>query len=275
MEVTSEPTKPAPASILKLTKSIELPLLRETLLAAAMVAPVAADEKNVCSELWAVVASVRLSCCNTSKTPTLAKSRAFCETVKVALGVVTGAAEVAVVAVAVGVDVAIVEEGTHSLVIVRVMVMVVVGEREDKPMVSVVVVDWPAMMVRVAMPMFSAAAASTTLFDRESASATFVVVLPSAPSKVTRAFWDVQLRFPALSLPRIAVSDSVTAKLVEASERRRGMASPSVTLLILVAPDTVVVVQPAESDVEQSKPVKPLLQMQEQMPFVTTLVPPF
>lgn len=64
-------------------------------------------------------------------------------------------------------------------------------------------------------------------------------------------------------------------KLVEASVRRRGMASPSVTLLILVAPVTVVVVQPAESEVEQSNPVKPLLQMQEQMPFVTTLVPPF
>lgn len=53
------------------------------------------------------------------------------------------------------------------------------------------------------------------------------------------------------------------------------MASPSVTLLILVAPDTVVVVQPAESEVEQSNPVKPLLQIQEQMPFVTTFVPPF
>lgn len=123
------------------------------------------------------------------------------------------------------------------------------------------------------MPTFSTASASTTLF----ASATFVVVLvlASSPLKVTRAFWDVQLRLPALSLPRIAVSDRVMAKLLVASVRRRGMASPSVTLLILVAPDMVVVVQPAESEVEQSNPVKPLLQMQEQMPFVTTFVPPF
>lgn len=190
MDVTSDPTSPAPASILKFTKSIELPLLRETLLAAAIVAPVAADVKNVCSELWAVVASVRLSCCRMSRTPTLAKSRACCETVKVVLGVVVAGADVAVVAVdidsgvVVGASVDVVE-GNQSVVIVRVIVIVVVGESEDKPIVSVVVVDWPAIMVRVAMP---TAAASTTLFSSESANATFETALASLPLKVTRAF---------------------------------------------------------------------------------------
>lgn len=269
-----------PASILKFTKSIELPLARETLLAAAIVVPVAAEVKKVCSELWAVVASVKLSCCRTRRIPTLAKSSTCWETVKLALVVVAGWA-VAVVAVDItaGVVVATVDvvEGTQSLVIVLVMVTVVVGRTEDTPIVNVVVVDWPAMIVRVAIPTFSTAAASTTLFDKEPANTAFetVLLLASSPFKVTRAFWEVQLRFPALSLPRIAVSDRVMVKLVEASVSRRGMASPKVTLLILVAPDTVVVVQPAESEVEQSKPVKPLLQMQEQMPLVTTLVPPF
>lgn len=190
MEVTREPTKPVPASILKFTKSIELPLLRDTLLAAAIVAPVAADVKNVCSELWAVVASVKLSCCRTSRTPTLAKSRTCWETVNVALVVVAGS-EDTVVAVDVtgGVVVAIVDvvEGSQSLVMVRVIVTVVVGWTELKPMVSVVVVDWPAMMVRVAMPTFSTA---TTLFSSESTSKAFetVLVLESSPLNVTRAF---------------------------------------------------------------------------------------
>lgn len=148
VEVTRDPTNPVPASTLKLTKSIELPLLREILLAAAMVAPFAAEVKNVCSELWAVVASLKLSCCRTSKTPTLAKSRTCCETVKAAL-VVAAAALVAVVAVEVNngvVVAAVVEmlevvEGTQLLVMVRVIVTVVVGWMELKPMVNVVVVD--------------------------------------------------------------------------------------------------------------------------------------
>lgn len=55
------------------------------------------------------------------------------------------------------------------------------------------------------------------------------------------------------------------------------MALPRVTLLILElsVPAMVVVVQPAESEVEQSKPLKPLVHMHAQIPFVTTLVPPF
>lgn len=95
------------------------------------------------------------------------------------------------------------------------------------------------------------------------------------PLKVTSAFSEVQLRLPALSFETIELPERVTLKLVAASESSRGIASPTVTLLILVSPDMVVVVQPAESEVEQSKPVKPLVQMQEQMPFETTLVPPF
>lgn len=73
----------------------------------------------------------------------------------------------------------------------------------------------------------------------------------------------------------MALPDRVTLKLAAACESRRGIASPTVALLILVSPDMVVVVQPAEPAVEQSKPVKPLVQTQEQMPLVTMLVPPF
>lgn len=56
---------------------------------------------------------------------------------------------------------------------------------------------------------------------------------------------------------------------------RRGIAFPTVTLLILASPDMSAEAQPMLSGVEQSKPVKPLMQMQEQRPSVTTLVPPF
>lgn len=47
------------------------------------------------------------------------------------------------------------------------------------------------------------------------------------------------------------------------------------TLLILVPPDMSAEVQLTLSAVEQSKPVKPLVQMQEHRPSVTILVPPF
>lgn len=95
-----------------------------------------------------MVASLKLSCCRTSKTPTLAKSRACCETVKAAL-VVAAAALVAVVAVDINTGVVVagiveklaVVEGTQLLVMVRVIVTVVVGWMEVKPMVNVVVVD--------------------------------------------------------------------------------------------------------------------------------------
>lgn len=71
------------------------------------------------------------------------------------------------------------------------------------------------------------------------------------------------------------VPDRGTEKLVWACAIRRGRAFPTVTLLILVSPDMVAVVQPILSATEQSKPVKLLMQMQEQKPLMTTLVPPF
>lgn len=49
-----------PASIWKFTRSIEFPALSEMLLALEIVVEV--DEKNICSVLWAVVASSKLSC---------------------------------------------------------------------------------------------------------------------------------------------------------------------------------------------------------------------
>lgn len=95
------------------------------------------------------------------------------------------------------------------------------------------------------------------------------------PFRVTRAFSAEQLRLPALSFERIVVPDKGTEKLVCAWAMRRGRAFPTVTLLILVSPDIVAVVQPILSATEQSKPVKLLMQMQEQKPLMTTLVPPF
>lgn len=78
-----------------------------------------------------------------------------------------------------------------------------------------------------------------------------------------------------MSFERIVVPDKGTEKLVCACAMRRGRAFPTVTLLILVSPDMVAVVQPMLSATEQSKPVKLLMQMQEQKPLMTTLVPPF
>lgn len=50
-EVARWPTKPVPASMWKFTKSIEFPLLSETLLAAVTVRPVMPEEKKFCSEV--------------------------------------------------------------------------------------------------------------------------------------------------------------------------------------------------------------------------------
>lgn len=55
-----EPTSPVPASIWKLTRSIEAPALSDILLALAIVVEV--EAKNICSVLWAVVASARVPC---------------------------------------------------------------------------------------------------------------------------------------------------------------------------------------------------------------------
>lgn len=148
----------------------------------------------------------------------------------------------------------------------------------------VVVVDWPAMTVIVAMarptPSTSAALTASAAVPGEPVdeSATTSVADPVrvfSPSKVMRAFCAEQLRFPALTLERISVPERGIEKLVDACVKRRGMASPTVTLFILVSPCMLAVVQPAESETEQSNPVNPLMHMQEQKPLVTTLVPPF
>lgn len=211
------------------------------------------------------------------KTPTLAKSNTSSVAVNAELELVAeGDDEVDVAAV---VD----ETGGQMLVEVFVTVMVVVGgvvvvAAEDvvvdevMSIVKVVVDDGPAMTVIVASLSPFTAAASTKASDIPS------VVVPRLvlwPSKVTRAFSAVQLRLPELSLERIVVPERETEKLVLACDMRRGIASPTVTLLILVSPDMVALVQPILSAVEQSKPVKPLAQMQEHRPSVTTLVPPF
>lgn len=196
--------------------------------------------------------------------------------------VVDAADVVNAVEIEVDVDVVVVD-GTQLLVRVFVIVTVVVGGSEVVPpsTVRVVVSDDPCIIVTVAMFTFTTASAWTALFASapvESAARTAAKAAPVRallPSKVTRAFWDEQLRFPALSLDRIFDSERVIEKLVDACVSRRGRASPSVTLLILVSPAIVVVTHPTVSDVEQSNPVKPLVQMQEQMPFVTTLDPPF
>lgn len=288
VEVVFEPTNPVPASMRKFTRSMEFPLLSEMLLAFTMVFE---DEpKNVCSVLCAVEASFRVSCCKTKRTPTLAKSRTSCVTVNVALDDWAGDAEADVDVELESVEVAIVDvkvvDGAKVLVNVFVTVMVVVGARvlleSVTLIVSVVVVDCPAMTVMVAMFWLPTAAAWTISFAVVPrlvfSASTMSVAAPTRvlwPSKVTNAFSEEQLRLPALSLDMIALPDRGTVKLVEASDSRRGRASPTVTLVILVSPVMVVVVQPAVSEVEQSKPVKPLVQMQEQRPLETTLVPPF
>lgn len=134
------------------------------------------------------------------------------------------------------------------------------------------------MIVIVATVSSFTAAASTTasdlpeMLDTVSATALRLVLWPL---KVTRAFSAEQLKLPVLSLESIILSDRETEKLLWACDMRWGMAYPTVTLLILASPDILAAVQPISSAVEQSKPVKPLLQMQEHRPSVTTLVPPF
>lgn len=140
------------------------------LLALAMVFVV--ELRNVCKVLCAVEASFRVSCCKMKRTPTLAKSRTSSVTVNVALDDWAGEA-VTVVDVEVesvdvdNVDVAIVDvtvvDGNQVLVNVCVTVTVVVGARvlleSVMLIVSVVVVDCPAMTVIVAMFSFSTTAA--------------------------------------------------------------------------------------------------------------------
>lgn len=133
-------------------------MLSEMLLALSMV--IAAELKKVCKVLCAVEAWSRVSCCKTKRTPTLAKSRTSSVTVNVAVDeVAAGAEEVDVVVELDKVEVAIVDvsvvDGAHVLVNVLVTVTVVVGAsvllESVRLIVSVVVVDCPAMTVMVAM----------------------------------------------------------------------------------------------------------------------------
>jgi hypothetical protein len=202
-----EPTSPKPASIWKFTRSIEFPALSEMLLALEIVVEV--DEKNICSVLWAVVASSKLSCWRIYRTPTLAKSNISSVAVNAVLELV--AEDAAEVVVAVAVD----DAGGQLLVKVLVTVMVVVGgvvEEEVTSIVSVVVDDGPAMTVMVAMASSFTAAASIIAADVPVVSIA-ALRLPLWPSKVTREFWVVQLRLPELSLERTAVAERATEKL--------------------------------------------------------------
>lgn len=88
----------------------------------------------------------------------------------------------------------------------------------------------------------------------------------------------MQDRFPELNLARIEVPESGTEKFLFESARSRGIALPSVTLLILDCPSVetrFVVVQPVEPPLPQVVPVNPLVQIHEQLPCAITLVPPF
>lgn len=78
------------------------------------------------------------------------------------------------------------------------------------------------------------------------------------PANVTRAFWAEQLRLLVFILATIAVPTSGMEKMACAWAIRRGMASPSVTLLmtlLLPGPDIAAVVQPAPGGTVQSSPV--------------------
>lgn len=96
------------------------------------------------------------------------------------------------------------------------------------------------------------------------------------PSKVTREFWAMHERLPVLNRARIAVPERGIEKLARPSAMRRGMACPSVTLVMLSDSSMVmrfVVVQPVAPATVQVDPVNPFVQMQEHTPRAMTLVP--
>lgn len=85
-------------------------------------------------------------------------------------------------------------------------------------------------------------------------------------------------KFPQLNLARIEVPDSGTEKFLLASASSRGIALPIVTLLMLDCPSVetrFVIVHPALPPSPQVEPVKPFVQIHEQLPWEITLVPPF
>jgi hypothetical protein len=96
--------------------------------------------------------------------------------------------------------------------------------------------------------------------------------LPVWPSNVTSAFSDMQDRFAELKRASTRLGDSGMLKFDCALVRRRGMEYPSVTS------DNVsieVVVQPVVPPILQVEPVKPLMQIHEQVPPDRIDEPPF
>jgi hypothetical protein len=73
----------------------------------------------------------------------------------------------------------------------------------------------------------------------------------------------------------MTVPKSGMEKFVCAAEMRRGMESPSVTFVYVGSVEIVVVVQPDDPATEQVEPVKPLMQIHEQLPVDNEDVPPF
>lgn len=107
-----------------------------------------------------------------------------------------------------------------------------------------------------------------------------VCALPSRvakPSKVTRAFSEEQDKSAALNRARMFSAARGIEKFVRASDIRRGIADPKVTLFSALLEDAdtkLVVVQPSAPAVVHLEPVKPLVHRHEQTPEMTTAVPP-
>ena len=234
----SDPTVPLPILRWKPTRSTVLlsPMLKFD---AVFVSP--GSEKNFCSSVWAVMALSIVSCCRMKRTTTRAKSRTCPVTAK----------EVTVVVVVVDVVLVVVGE---------VVTEVIVWEIE----VDALLVD----VVAVAVVRFCRIRRSTDVSEElgktiSSASPTSV----SVPSKVTRAFSLLQLRFAALKRARIELVNSGMEKFVRAASMRRSIASPMVTFSTVVSVVlTVVVEQPVSPAMVQLVPVKPSVQMQIHTP---------
>lgn len=95
------------------------------------------------------------------------------------------------------------------------------------------------------------------------------------PSNVTSAFSETQDREAELKRARMTVLKRGIEKFVCAAAMRRGIESPRVTLVYVGSVEIVVVVHPEAPATEQVEPVKPLMQIQEQLPVESKEVPPF
>jgi hypothetical protein len=95
-----------------------------------------------------------------------------------------------------------------------------------------------------------------------------------APSKVTSAFSDVQVRFALLKRAMMVLSERGMEKFAWASEMRREIESPSVTF-VRSEEERVVVVQPVALAVVHVAPVNPFVHIQAHDPESIMDVPPF